>query len=139
LHKVVSVGIPFHNGPAWRDECGADGDVNLSFCKRDPAIRQRGLAPCWRHEEFPYLTISESIDSMAGVRYCARQCFLLESMSVSVKPTLSCSASDHEVNFQDDLWQQMLSKGKICGDERFLIGENGNNEVVILHFDEHDS
>jgi len=60
-------------------------------------------------------------------------------MSVSVKPKLTMTASDHEVNFPDDIWQQMLSKGKICGDERFLIGENGKNEVVILHFDEHRS
>lgn len=50
LHKVKSVGIPFQIGPAWRDECGADGDFNLSFCLRDPAERRVGLAPCWRHE-----------------------------------------------------------------------------------------
>lgn len=84
-------------GPHWFDQCGADGDANLSFCTRlsvpptnsseitSPGIwnhhhytieephkavltqereaaarvattRWPGWAPCWRHEEFPYLT-----------------------------------------------------------------------------------
>lgn len=42
----------------------------------------------------------------------------------------------YEISLRDDLWSQLLGKGKICGDERFLIGENTNQEVVILHFDE---
>ena len=41
----------------------------------------------------------------------------------------------YEISLRDDLWQQLLGKGKICGDERWLIGENINQEVVILHFD----
>lgn len=50
LHKVKSTGIPFNTGPRWQDECGADGDVNLSFCQRVSDIREPGIAPCWRHE-----------------------------------------------------------------------------------------
>lgn len=137
LHQVTSVGIPIYAGPRSLDECGADGDVDLSFCSRATAERRFGHAPCWRHEEFPYLTIAEAVDSAAGVRFCARQCFMLETMSVSVRPKLTMSAPNAEVFFQDDLWPQMLAKGKICGDERFLLGENGRNELVILHFDEH--
>ena len=41
----------------------------------------------------------------------------------------------HETSLKDDLWAQLLGKGMICGDERWLIGENMNQEVVILHFD----
>jgi len=50
LHKVVPIGIPFFAGPRWLDECGADGDVNLSFCERATDSRHPAIAPCWRHE-----------------------------------------------------------------------------------------
>jgi hypothetical protein len=53
LHKVKTVGIPFHAGPHWEDECGADGDVNLSFCEKSSDIRCPSIAPCWRHEVQP--------------------------------------------------------------------------------------
>lgn len=42
---------------------------------------------------------------------------------------------DYEIFLKDDLWQQLLCKGQIQGDERWLIGENANQEVVILRFD----
>lgn len=50
LHKVKSNGIPFGAGPRWEDECGAGGDVNMSFCERSSCDRSPGIAPCWRHE-----------------------------------------------------------------------------------------
>jgi len=136
LHKVKSTGIPFAAGPRWEDECGADGDVNLSFCERRSDEREPGFAPCWRHEEFPYLTITEAVDAEAGVRYCARHCFMLETISISVKPKVHMTGPGYEISLRDDLWQQLLGKGSICGDERWLIGENLDNEVVIFHFDE---
>ncbi len=42
---------------------------------------------------------------------------------------------DYEASLRDEMWQELLMKGKICGEERWLLGENGNQEVVILHFD----
>jgi hypothetical protein len=42
----------------------------------------------------------------------------------------------YEASLADDFWLQLLGKGKICGDERWLVGENSSQEVVILHFDE---
>lgn len=50
LHKVKTTGIPFFTGPFWEDECGADGDVNLSFCERISDSRSPNHPPCWRHE-----------------------------------------------------------------------------------------
>lgn len=50
LHKVKTVGIPLAAGPRWEDECGADGDINLSFCERGTDSRHPSIAPCWRHE-----------------------------------------------------------------------------------------
>lgn len=50
IHKVKTTGIPFVIGPRWEDECGADGDMTLSFCERETDKREPWMAPCWRHE-----------------------------------------------------------------------------------------
>ncbi|KAK3950992.1 hypothetical protein QBC32DRAFT_4266 [Pseudoneurospora amorphoporcata] len=54
-----------------------------------PSNQQRfpGLAPCWRHEDFPYLTVAQMVDFAAGVRITARHCFMLETVSVCVRNT----------------------------------------------------
>ena len=152
LHKVKSVGIPFAAGPYWIDECGANGDVNISYCERDLNNRHPRFAPCWRHEasrpsaaevradkvkqEFPYLTTSEALDPKAGVKFSARHCFLLETISINVKSKIDMVGPGYEAALMDDMWPQLLNKGKICGDERWLIGENSSQEVVVLRFDE---
>ncbi|KAL3417800.1 F-box domain-containing protein [Phlyctema vagabunda] len=135
LHALRSVGIPFAAGPRWQDECGADGDVNLSFCERGSESRHPRFSPCWRHEEFPYLTVAEAEDFKAGVKFTARHCFMLETISINVKPRIDVSQPGFAVSLHDHMWQQMLGKGSIQGDERWLIGENHNDEIVILHFD----
>jgi len=60
---------------------------------------------------------------------------MLETISISVKPKVHMTGPGYDIALRDDLWQQLLGKGKICGDERWLIGENASSEVVILHFD----
>jgi hypothetical protein len=60
---------------------------------------------------------------------------MLETISINVKPKVHMSGRGYEVSLRDDLWQQLLAKGKICGDERWLIGENINQEIVVVHFD----
>lgn len=84
-------------------------------------------------QEYPYLTIDEVIDREAGVAFSARQCFMLEALQISIQPRNDVEAQ--EVNLQDELWQELLAKGKIYGDERWLIGENNHKEVVIMYFD----
>ncbi|ROW11017.1 hypothetical protein VMCG_01214 [Cytospora schulzeri] len=253
-------------GPRWVDECGANGDVNMSFCSRAsrnsphsaldtatttskqtlltgdhssptapgiwngefpppgpggrsagttslaraveasiraPTGRWPGWAPCWRHEEFPYLTVGEMVDFRAGVRVTARHCFMLETLSVHVRPSLSVrglggrvkyddgdgegsstksgvslspsrrkvggrakasadvgtglggkarlrmgtgdndrgkrakdddGGNDEEVQFADEMWDALLGKGFICGDERWLIGEDKEGTITILRF-----
>ena len=59
----------------------------------------------------------------------------LETISINVKPKVRMTGPGYQVSLRDDLWQQLLGKGKICGDERWLIGENTHEEVVILYFD----
>ncbi|PVH88577.1 hypothetical protein DL98DRAFT_446972 [Cadophora sp. DSE1049] len=136
LHHVKTTGIPFGIGPAWEDECGANGDTNISFCEKESDIRSPNVAPCWRHEEFPYLTVTEVVDSDAGVVFSARHCFMLEAISLEMTPKVHMKEPEYAISLRDDLWPQLLAKGKLCGDERFVVGENGSQEVVILHFDD---
>jgi hypothetical protein len=80
------------------------------------------------------MSVSEVVDTQAGVTFSARQCFMLEVLSLGCSPKLHVSQSSFEVSLGDDLWPQLLAKGKICGDERWLVGENTNQEVVILRW-----
>jgi hypothetical protein len=84
-------------------------------------------------QEYPYLTVDEVVDSDAGVSFSARQCFMLEAIQISLQP--QPDGEVYDVNLQDDLWQQLLAKGKIYGEERWLIGENNRKEVVVMYFD----
>ncbi|KAL7937773.1 hypothetical protein V8C35DRAFT_293532 [Trichoderma chlorosporum] len=169
-----------------------------------------GRAPCWRHDDFPYVTHSEVFDAAAGVRVIARECFMLETLSVHIRPKIriqgigasgakfsargstmsrtsrqrrrrlkrpnavrcatgttfssgsgsnsSSSSSNRtdpqkseedgggkggamtqgpdgqEVQFEDDMWSEMMAKGFICGDERWLVGEDGKGDVTVLIF-----
>lgn len=147
-----------------------------------------GRAPCWRHDDFPYVTISEVLDAPAGVRVIARDCFMLETLSVHIRPKIrvqgvgangskhtargstsrtttrssnassgsSGSGTSHqdqnpdgnasqggattqgpdgqEVQFADDMWSEMMAKGFVCGDERWLVGEDVKGDVTILIF-----
>ncbi|KAG6362024.1 hypothetical protein INS49_010253 [Diaporthe citri] len=172
--------------------------------------RWPGWAPCWRHEDFPYLSVGEVVDFRAGVRVTARHCFMLETLSVHVRPSISVvelgvggddevgqdeggSSSDggtadasavarmarlerklragmarrklrkrrvrlngggdggeaadrgrdddgegegahEEVHFADEMWDRLLGKGCISGDERWLIGEDGKGTLSVVRF-----
>ncbi|KAI0599334.1 hypothetical protein F4775DRAFT_550934 [Biscogniauxia sp. FL1348] len=157
-HVVRCTGVPFRGyGPRWRDECCADGDVHLSFCPRSGsaaegrgrATREGGAdddggggrwAPCWRHEEFPYLTVSDVVDAPAGVRIVARQCFMMEALSAFVLPKISLEeeeddgGGEEEVRFADDMWAQLMGKGRIAGDERWIVGEDTEGRITVVRF-----
>ncbi|KAK7747715.1 hypothetical protein SLS62_008962 [Diatrype stigma] len=115
-----------------------------------------GWAPCWRHEEFPYLTVSDAVDARAGVRVVARQCFMMEALSAFVAPRISVEGERgreeedveededkdgnwegrqlREVRFSDDMWGELLARGKIEGDERWVVGEDREGRVTIVRF-----
>ena len=226
---TVIISGPVH-GPVWVDECGADGDVTMCFCRRlsphsnttgspehqthtqrptiadastaDAAIDSLVTAPrpqdplsswpwgvgraecyaaCWRHEEFPYLTVAEVLDADAGVRVTARHCFMLETLSVRVRPAMitvngpATAADDDgegdqgasnkmktrsgrrsssratssgtksigeqptaqrsgEVQFLDSMWAELMARGYIAGDERWILGEDEKGRVTVLRF-----
>lgn len=150
-HTVRSTGIPIVGlGPCWYDECCADGDLQMSFCPRSGSAapgdassscrdRSSRWAPCWRHEEFPYLTVTDMVDDEAGVRIVARQCFMMEALSVFVAPRISVEHEHRgkegsEVRFADDMWSEVLNKGCIYGDERWMVGEDGQGRITVVRF-----
>ncbi|KAI0110073.1 hypothetical protein F4814DRAFT_461231 [Daldinia grandis] len=187
-HQVRSTGVPFRGaGPRWFDECCGDGDVHMSFCPRAGSLARTmgngrgcggggggggegrawpGWAPCWRHEEFPYLTVSDAVDGRAGVRVVARQCFVVEALSSFVVPRISVVEEGGavmgvqagvgegegegegigeeeekgerelvtEVRFADEMWWELMGRGKIAGDERWVVGEDGDGRITIVRF-----
>jgi len=129
------------------------------------------FAPCWRHEEFPYLTVSEVFDVDAGVRISARHCFMLETLSVHVQPGMisvkgatraaddddpprsrrkslgnaasgkkkndlqaAAASRSGEVQFFDSMWGELMAKGHIAGDERWIVGEDEKGFVTVVRF-----
>ncbi|KAK3310045.1 uncharacterized protein B0T15DRAFT_22221 [Chaetomium strumarium] len=126
------------------------------------SVPRPGCAPCWRHEEFPYLTVTEMVDFAAGVRVAARHCFMLETLSKHVRPEVSVkvtlpatdqhdddgsagssktsgkrrpsSARSKEVLFHDDMWSELVGKGHIAGEERWMIGEDYKRRITIVRF-----
>ncbi|KAM0332487.1 hypothetical protein ACHAQA_002769 [Verticillium albo-atrum] len=177
LHCVRTIGIPLEgDGPCWEHGCGTNGG-DATNCRRGIFAGEGsmwpGWAPCWRHEDFPYLTVAQVVDVAAGVRFCARQCFMLETVSVDIhlgqdpkrvvgsRPRIrgsrrrssSVSSSEREeevvpedgtapdagglvgeAQFSDEVWGQLMAKGAIAGDGRWLIGEDAGGDIKILYF-----
>lgn len=198
---------PSANGTSGRRSKGLAGEIEAGIAAG--TSRWPGWAPCWRHEDFPYLSVGEVVDFRAGVRVTARHCFMLETLSVHVRPSISVvelgvggddevghdeggSSSDgggtadasavarmarlerklragmarrklrkrrvrlgggdggeaadrgrdeddgegahEEVQFADDMWERLLGKGCISGDERWLIGEDGKGTLSVVRF-----
>ncbi|KJK88133.1 hypothetical protein H633G_07979 [Metarhizium anisopliae BRIP 53284] len=168
-HHLRTTGIPLvGDGPRWVDDCGGRGtfaEHGMEFSPRgcrascaDDGVdgvdaaedfsAWPGRTPCWRHDDFPYLTVSEAHDALAGVRITARHCFMMETLSVHVRPRLCvegvaryrsgdrahAAPDDDEVRFEDGLWPQLMGKGCIAGDERWVVGEDEDGDVTILMF-----
>lgn len=86
----------------YDDNGSGDGDNNgataanttaaPSFLKTIPWARHSetwpGRAPCWRHVDFPFITMSEVLDMPAGIRIIARNCLMLATLSVFPRPKL---------------------------------------------------
>ncbi|KAI8959957.1 hypothetical protein F5Y11DRAFT_284435 [Daldinia sp. FL1419] len=172
-HLVRSTGIPFTGfGPRWFDQCGAD-NVHMNFCPRAGPLARTlnnstntntadtkkkfakkgplwpGWAPCWRHDEFPYLTLSEAVDLGAGVKIAARQCFMLEALSQYIRPRINVQIGQDaivgglgagsntrapDIRFGEGMWREMMAAGKIAGDERWIVGEDCKGNITVVRF-----
>lgn len=80
-----------------------------------------------------YTIVSETADEQAQVGFCLHMSpfawpFDLR-MFLSVRTPLSDVTLKHEDIFE------LVGKGKICGNESYLVGENDNRELVVFRFD----
>ncbi|KAM0424695.1 hypothetical protein ACHAPT_010003 [Fusarium lateritium] len=178
-HCVESTGIPLSGtGPAWREIClgKAPGrETRFSYTHFANANHDRASAErqarwqrmqggdttmsldyacssrpqCWRHENFPYVTVSQAFDTAAGVRFQACQLFRHHDITVSFPPgayphhTDGWEPSSADVHplminqvsfFGRYLWDWLMAKGQIYGDERWLVGEDLQGQITILRF-----
>lgn len=175
-HCVQSTGIPLSDiGPAWKEMClGKAPPVrgNLRFfdthyfyqsqnTARDSARwqrMQRGHTPshhscsrkpqCWRHESFPYVTVSQAHDAAAGVRFKAIQFFRRQDITVSFPPGIYPHQTDkweeqllrkhplgnEQLSFFLGTFDSLTAKGCIYGDERWLVGEDTDGYINVLQF-----
>lgn len=92
------------------------------------------------------------VDFAAGVRVTARHCFMLETISVHVRPStisvkgasdvedvkkkksISSAGRIEEVQFADDMWSALVHKGHISGDERWILGEDEAGRITVVRF-----
>jgi hypothetical protein len=66
-------------------------------------------------QEFPYPTTTEAIDVQAGVRFCARHCFILETISIDIKPKVRTARPGYDVLLRDEFLATAAWEGKTCG------------------------
>ncbi|KAL9107613.1 MAG: hypothetical protein Q9227_007516 [Pyrenula ochraceoflavens] len=87
-----------------------------------------------RHRDIPkesVLGVMETADEEADVTYSV----LRTNISGPFNTTLvKIHLLGNTVDLEEKFSNQVSYKGKLAGDERFLIGENDRQEIVILHF-----
>lgn len=87
---------------------------------------------CW------YGIIAQAIDQNAGVSFCLHFNPVTweederEREKKDQTIWLSVQTVDSQVTHEN---LDFIGRGKICGCERYLLGENGNRDLVIYRFD----
>ncbi len=80
------------------------------------------------------LGIMDVVDEKADVRFLlAESCFT--SKDVQNSALLRIQALGIMATLDEATAKQVSHVGKIAGDERFLVGQNDRQEVVVLKFD----
>ncbi|KAH7170914.1 hypothetical protein EDB81DRAFT_909622 [Dactylonectria macrodidyma] len=184
LHRVRSTGITLGgHGPRWLSECDAKGRSRRLCATSETSPAH---PPCWRHDDFPFVTVSSVHDVAAGVHFSARQCFHRRTLSVRLPPGLrqhhrrpraddddggggkarrigwevtraeflaifewsdaeledieathrrvDGPVKGSETQFASGMWSELLGKGFICGNERWLVGEDTEGDITIILF-----
>lgn len=82
-----------------------------------------------------YLPISEAMDEQTHVAY--RLHLSPSNWPFDLRASLSIAIPTHgvETTVKHDEVFELAGKGKICGDESYLIGENDNRELLVWRFD----
>lgn len=80
-----------------------------------------------------FLPIMDVLDDVADVRFSLVQtCFT--GQSVENSKVIRITANGQAVSMDQPLIEQVAALGKIAGDERWLVGQNSAQELVVLKF-----
>ncbi|KAF4469753.1 F-box domain [Fusarium albosuccineum] len=138
------------------------GSLQTLLCWRKESLRTISewhretptrTSQCWRHDRFPMITVSHAHDEAAGVEFKAYQLFGHKVMSVSIPPNIYPPSSarlpqeegeerrlvgffctEQEEFFQERIWEEMMARGHISGDERWVVGEDSEGDITVLRF-----
>lgn len=122
--RVLATSIPFiAHGPCWRH------NVDASY---PPYRGNSGMESCPLVGKFYwYASVCAATDSQAGVSYSLD----FSSLQLSRKSLLLTIRTPNSMTTLDAYRSMELSfKGRVCGDERFVIGQNENDELVVYRF-----
>jgi hypothetical protein len=71
----------------------------------------------------------------SGVRHYARFIFSPKSTTIIITPDSESDGPDYlPIQLRDEVRSDLLGNGKLSGDERWIIGENLNQELVVYLF-----
>jgi hypothetical protein len=129
--RVFVTTIPFiGQGPPWRRRVDTLFPPYRGNCAME-------IPPWTKTAPFPcYWGICEAADNKASVSFCLSYLFPqsyadgtdTHTLTVTIHTPGSITRLSH------DLSRQLSVKGKICGNERFVIGEDDENQLTVLRF-----
>lgn len=129
--RVQTTSIPFiGHGPCWRRDAGVVfPPYRGNSCMEIPPLSMTGHHP-W------YLGVYEATDEDAQVSFYLRYCHssVSEEGKFSARLALTIRTPNSETTLSDTASAALSEKGKICGDERFVVGENDSGELVVYRF-----
>lgn len=125
-------------------------DDRLMLHDLDAALPRR--TPCWRHDEFPFLHVAQVFDAAAGVRITARtdlvntsnaiyshtryRALRVESKVEAVYTAAGTRDGDEDVPvlFAGHVWDDVMARRVLAGDERWVVGESVRGMLTVLLF-----
>lgn len=81
-----------------------------------------------------FIGVMDVFDAEADVRFSLAES-VFTGREVHNTPFVRIRALGNMATLDESTTRQIAHMGKIAGDERFLIGQNDSQEVVVLRFD----
>ena len=81
-----------------------------------------------------FLGVMDVLDNAAGVRFSLVETVFTGQYFENKKMIRIESLGLRPVVLEDELARETCHMGRIAGDERFLVGQNSSQEIVVLKF-----
>ncbi|KAL4797515.1 hypothetical protein BDV19DRAFT_377619 [Aspergillus venezuelensis] len=124
---VTSIPVTGH-GPCYRQ----DLDLVLPPYRGNSGLQASPLSLEVCDEPW-YTIISESVDEKAQVGFCLHLSQATWPFDLLASLTIRTPSSSVTLKNADIF--ELTGKGRICGTERYLVGENANRELLVYRFD----